>query len=306
MSEFEHCNEAKAQEYYDDNDSQLFYRHVFGSGTEIHIGMFSGLPNLEGEPAKVISAAQGLSKDNLVKHVRAKFGAGKKVRVCDLGCGYNSLLRHFAKCDILSSSIGLDISTEMIEKAQTFNQEYIAASAKKMPANYIESKIGSYLSTGLPEANVDCCVSQDAFLHVGPVLHNDVLKEAFRILKPGGYLIFSDILECDNVDVTAMQCIYQRIHLEKLGSVENYLKLAEEIGFVDGEFLDSSKDLSSHYSIVHKSLKHFIDQNKEAQMQFTPGFISKMEQGLLDWVRMAPDNIQWGVFCLRKPLICDQ
>lgn len=57
----------------------------------------------------------------------------------------------------------------------------------------------SFFDTGLPDASCDVVASQDALLHSGPERHRS-MAEAARVLKPGGKMVFSDIMQFKETD----------------------------------------------------------------------------------------------------------
>ena len=57
----------------------------------------------------------------------------------------------------------------------------------------------SVFETEQPANTFDLVLSQDSLLHCGNERHHAVL-EAARILKPGGFLVFTDIMQSDDAD----------------------------------------------------------------------------------------------------------
>ena len=55
----------------------------------------------------------------------------------------------------------------------------------------------SYFATGMPDSSCEVVCSQDALLHGGSERHR-ALAEAARILKPGGRIVFTDIMRSDD------------------------------------------------------------------------------------------------------------
>ncbi|PWG74813.1 SAM-dependent methyltransferase, partial [Enterococcus hirae] len=58
------------------------------------------------------------------------------------------------------------------------------------------------------DASFDVVWSQDAFLHSDQLAK--VIAEAFRVLKPGGHLIFTDPMQADDVPDGVLQPVYDR------------------------------------------------------------------------------------------------
>merc|ERR1719183_1269176 len=84
----------------------------------------------------------------------------------------------------------------------------------------------SFTATGEPSNSFDLVVSEDSFLHAGKY-RADSIAEAARVLKPGGYLVFTDIMQSDNCDLKQMEPVYKRIQLDDMGSPAKYKEWAQ-------------------------------------------------------------------------------
>merc|ERR1719456_920262 len=111
----------------------------------------------------------------------------------------------------------------------------------------------SFCATGEPDASFDLVVSQDSFLHAGQYREGSI-AEAARVLKPGGHLVFTDIMQSDTCNLDQMAPVFARIHLDDMGSPQKYTAWAEKNGLVREEFADYSNMLSLHYGSVRKVL----------------------------------------------------
>lgn len=58
-----------------------------------------------------------------------------------------------------------------------------------------------------------------------------VLEEAFRVLRPGGELIFTDPMQADDVPDGVLQPVYDRLNLRDLGSMRFYREAVQALGF---------------------------------------------------------------------------
>jgi len=143
---------------------------------------------------------------------------------------------------------------------------------------------------------MDNFVSVDAFLHVGPGQHDAVLKEAWRVLRPGGRLIFSDIVARPDAPPES-KILYERIGLTAFATVPGYFEKAKLCGFGQCEFEDHSSNVSAHYGSVRTAFEELYDQDK---VDVSPEFKAKMCAGLEKWRDLAPSCIQWGIISMRK------
>ncbi len=104
--------------------------------------------------------------------------------VMDFGCGEGSNTRRLALMG--ARMTGIDISERMIDLARQVE--------KDDPAG-IYYKIASYSSdTGFPKASFDAVISTMALMD-GPDFQG-AMHEAFRLVRPGGFVAFSIIHPC--------------------------------------------------------------------------------------------------------------
>ena len=90
---------------------------------------------------------------------------------------------------------------------------------------------GNVMAVPLPDASVDAVVSQEAFLHVPDT--GQALAEAYRILKPGGRLAFTDwVLHAPMSDADT-EIMWQGQATQDLQSIASYQALLRQAGFTD-------------------------------------------------------------------------
>ena len=105
----------------------------------------------------------------------------------------------------------------------------------------------SFTNTGEKSGTFDAILSEDSFLHAaGTQQRQKAIAECARLLKPGGVLAFTDIMQSAtcNKDLSA---VYERIDLTDLGSVSQYKQWAQENGLLLMDFEDLSHQLPIHY-----------------------------------------------------------
>lgn len=193
------------KDYYDSDDANTFYMKIWG-GANIHIGCYPEGYNPDNATIEGIRQASEESVDVLFKGVP---NWDKVTRVADLGAGIGGTARSL--CDVVD---GVHVDCyEISEKENQRNKELVEKKGQSARISIIDK---SYTETGAPDNHYDVVLSQDAFLHCPtPEL---LFKEISRILKPGGYLAFTDPMQTDNADETKLQPIYDRIHLSSMGS----------------------------------------------------------------------------------------
>lgn len=286
---FSNESTSRAKGYYDSDDAQKFYSKIWGEES-LHIGRYDMLTEQDKADSLhlQIAKAQEYHESEFIRHIQSKFGP-QKVRILDMGCGYAGLLRRCHKSGLVWNAVGCDISVKMCEQANRLNHE-------QGVADEIVVQEESYLDTSAKNESVDLVISMDALLHVGPEGQRKAIKEAARILRPGGWMIFSDIMQHEDADPQEMKPIYDRIHLSKMGTVSNYRSAMESVGFSNFEFLQAnSSNIASHYGNVLNVL-----EEKGDEIGISQDYQQKMKTGLAIWRDLGEKNIVWGFVIAQK------
>ncbi len=97
----------------------------------------------------------------------------------------------------------------------------------------LESRVriieGDVTRTGLPSESFDVVVSQEAFLHVPDTAA--ALAEAFRLLRPGGRLAFTDWTVHRPLSSEEADIMWRGIAAQNLQSSDSYRNLIRTVGF---------------------------------------------------------------------------
>mmetsp|Transcript_27923 Transcript_27923/g.57006 ORF Transcript_27923/g.57006 Transcript_27923/m.57006 type:complete len:576 (-) Transcript_27923:274-2001(-) len=284
----ENSSSGSARDYYDSKDSQTFYRTVWGENNT-HVGRHDLVeqdPELsEADLLTKIRKAQELQEDCLINTIKGHYG-DTKVRCLDMGCGFGGLLRNMHEANMIWTAVGVDISGEMIDAAARLSKDMDALTF------YRES----YMNTSVPDEAIDLCISMEAFLHVGPGNHEAVLREAWRVLRPGGRLIFTDIMALPSSPPEA-QILYDRIGLQSFQTVEGYFEVGRRLGFGEFAFEDHSENVSTHYGTVLQALEQLWEKK---EIDIAEESKNRMADGLTKWRDLAPSCLQWGIVSMRK------
>ena len=155
---------------------------------------------------------------------------------------------------------------------------------------------GSFEDISLPDGGIDVVWSQDAILHSGN--RRRVFEEVHRVLAKGGQFIFTDPMQNEDCSTSMLQPILDRIHLDSLGSVTFYRKVASELGFKELQILDLSKHLAAHYERVLQEID--VSYNNLIRV-CSEEYIKKMKVGLQHWIDGGQTgNLTWGILHFQK------
>lgn len=268
----------KAKDYYNSNDADNFYYHIWG-GEDIHVGLYA-------DEADTIFAASRRTVENMAAKVSHIPGGSK---VLDLGSGYGGSARYLAREKGYHVQC-LNISVVQNKRNRSLNQE-------QGLAVLVEVTDGSFEAIPFSDSSFDLVWSQDALLHSGNRQH--VFSEVNRVLKPGGEFIFTDPMQRYGTDPEILKPVLERIHLDSMGSVDDYESYAQALGWtvMDVELL--TPQLITHYSRVLNEL----EERKASLIQHcSQDYIEKMKIGLSHWINTGKmDALSWGILRFQKP-----
>lgn len=267
----------QAEAYYDSDDADNFYSLIWG-GEDIHVGCYENTQNIGAAGVETVDRMAGMLSSLDPNSV-----------VVDLGAGYGGSARR------LASLHGCDVTCVNISETQNDNNR-----AKNRAAGLdrqIRVLHGSFDDVPMPAESADIIWSQDAFLHAPD--RRKVLQEAFRLLKPGGELVFTDPMQADDVPDGVLQPVYDRLNLQDLGSMRFYREAAQAIGFEVLDQVDLVHNLRAHYDRVREELE---SRRPELEQKSSPEYLDKMVVGLRNWVQAADNGyLAWGIQRFRKP-----
>lgn len=160
----------------------------------------------------------------------ASLKKGETVLDLGSGAGFDCFLAA-NKVGKAGKVIGIDMTAEMIEKAR--------ANARKNKYNNVEFRLGEIENLPIADNSIDIIIS-NCVINLSPDKEK-VFKEAFRVLKPGGRLIVSDIVlltELPNFIKNSVQAYVGCV----AGATQkkNYLRLIKSAGFQNVKILDET------------------------------------------------------------------
>jgi len=194
--------------------------------------------------AKDISKSVGYSNEeiNIVPEgANLGLGCGNPVAIASLtegdvvldlgsGAGFDAFLAS-PKVGKTGRVIGVDMTPEMIEKAN--------ANARKGNYKNVEFKLGEIEKLPVEDNSVDVIIS-NCVINLSPDKES-VFKEAFRVLKPGGRLMVSDLVLIKNLPDIVKESVEAYVGC-LAGTImkDDYLSFIKKAGFRDIEVVSQS------------------------------------------------------------------
>jgi len=146
----------------------------------------------------------------------------------DFGCGGGiDVILAAQKVGPQGKVVGIDFASQMIDQAK---HAIIAAGLKDYSIELLEAELGD---SQLPSSFSDVVIS-NCVINLCPEKDN-VYKDAFRILKPGGRIAISDIILTEGID-QKLRSRFQTTWAGCLGgaiSEKDYWQVLKKSGFVD-------------------------------------------------------------------------
>ena len=265
--------------YYDSDSADNFYHTIWG-GEDIHVGLYK-------DDEESIFDASARTVATMIDMVPLN----KDSKVLDVGAGYGGAGRHMAK------KIGCQVVCQNLSEAENErNREKNKAQGLDQLVDVVG---GNFEELPFEDASFDIVWSEDAILHSSR--RDQVIAEVARVLKPGGHFIFTDPMQADHVtgNEEALKPIYNRIHLESLGSVKKYREYAKASGLEAVEILEKPEQLTTHYGRV---LEEVESRYNDVLQVCDQEYIDNMRKGLKHWVNGGQQGIlNWGILHFRKP-----
>ncbi|WP_169712603.1 class I SAM-dependent methyltransferase [Henriciella aquimarina] len=270
---------AVAEDYYDSDDADRFYFNIWG-GEDIHVGLYK-------TPDEPIPPASRRTVETMAEMMGP---AGKGGSIIDLGAGYGGSARYLVTEGGAKKVVCVNIS----ETQNRINREKNKAAGLD---DKIEVLHGSFDDVPAKDESFDVVWSQDSFLHGAD--REQIIKECERVLKPGGRVIFTDILQTPDAPADKLQPVYDRIHLSSLGSIDFYDQAAEKAGLVPGPKKELAEMLPRHYGRVREEL---MARREELKGIVSDEYADRMIAGLGAWVDGGNSGwLSWGILTYDKP-----
>ncbi|MEU4929632.1 class I SAM-dependent methyltransferase [Streptomyces yokosukanensis] len=270
-------HEEATRRYYESNDVDAFYDAVWG-GEDIHVGLYAHAQEAIADASR-----------RTVQHAadRVEDLLGPDATVLDLGSGYGGSARALAErfgCRV----VALDLS-------EGHNRRHRAVNAGRGLDGLIEVVTGSLGHLPYEAERFDVVWSLEVLCHVTD--RERALAEAVRVLKPGGALVFSDIMAAEETPAQALRPALSRLGAESLATPSFYLEHLSGLG-LKADFEDHTADLAIHYARLDEEMHR---RAAELRSVISAAYLDDLLANLPLWTDITRRRLlRWGLFHARR------
>ena len=216
-------------------------------------------------------------------------GIGEDTRVADFCAGLGGPSRYFAHrygADVT----GIELTPARVKGAEELTRRV----GLQHRVRVIE---GNAMQVPLEANSIDVVVSQEALLHVPD--KKRVLAEAYRILKPGGRIVFTDWVAHRRLSDADRKLMWQGMAVADLYDLPTYAELVGRAGFV----VSAVDDLTAEWSeILTHRLAMYRKLREETQAAGAPAGHDAFYESYVRFVDLVNEAILGGGrFAGQKP-----
>lgn len=222
----------------------------------------------------------------------AKTDPSPSLQVLDLGSGHgggtHAIVKKFG-CHVSGINLGPQQNEMNLERCKELGI-----------ADKVDVRVGN-INDGLPkewESSFDYVFSCEVLCHAA--VKEDVFKEIYRVLKPGGVLVFTDIMGSDEASEEALRPFTDRNATTYMGRPSKYIQAIKGAGLKHLCFWDQSEHLETFFRGMYKQT---VD-NKETMLKagLTEKYLQSWEKSLSERaeIQSKESAFAWGVFVAKK------
>jgi ubiquinone/menaquinone biosynthesis C-methylase UbiE len=228
-------------------------------------------------------------------------GVDSSWHVLDVCCGWGVPTRYVAGrlgCRVT----GVDITQRSIDFAKKVTEGTEVESL-------VEYKQGSALDLPIEAGSIDLVWSQDGFCHIPN--RPRLLSECFRVLRPGGHLVFTDWLRGDYITPEEFSAFLSAWSFPNVETVDNYPPLLTAAGFeiVSQEKVGREYAVEGDKEAITSGIDSFIQRSGrrdgEQVTQFIEAYgldahLAALEREKMD-IHFAQGKMELGRYVCLKP-----
>jgi ubiquinone/menaquinone biosynthesis C-methylase UbiE len=217
-------------------------------------------------------------------------GVDADLRVLDVLSGLGGPARHLSR-RYGATAIGLDVTPRMVDGALRRTRD----------ANLddrVDFRLGNALDMPFRANTFDIVWGQDSWCYVTD--KGRLIDEAFRVLKPGGEIAFTDWIRTGPMSEEEWHSLNTFMVFPYMETLDGYRKLLVRSGFRVEAAEDLSDDFARHMHLYRDTLENGL--KADVIRRFGEGVYAGAQRGLDLWVRAADEGkVGRGRMIGRKP-----
>lgn len=243
----------------------------------MHFGLFEA-------PEDSLAGAQLRAKQRMAE--AASLSPGR--RVLEVACGFGNTARYLAR-DHGVSVMATNIAEAQLEAGR-------AITAAEGLAERVSFAFGDYHELDFPDGSFDCWWCQEALLYA--VDRRRVMAEAVRVVRPGGRIVFSDLLLSRAMDPEERAELTAELKATEIWWFSDWDRLLADMRLEVVERHDWSRHAPTTFERVEAALLAVAEE-------FAQRIGAEAVEGTKDRVRRQLEaaragTLGWGFYALRR------
>ncbi len=254
-----------------------FYATLWGDN--IHVGYWTG-PD---DTSSNIEAQDRLT-DLLISKVNLNAGQ----TLLDVGCGVGRPAIRL-RLQTGATVTGITVSADQVARATALADQHGVADG-------VRFQMADAMALPFEQESFDAAWAFESLLHMPDRKH--VLREIWRVLRPGGRFVLTDVTEEQPLSHEQRRLLYKSFMLSSLETIERYPSLVTDAGFIVHEVIDISTHTKRTLQFVSDAL---VQKRDEIRALYGDDLLTMLEQAWPQLAAIQRDHLGYLVLVAQKP-----